>query len=136
MIDPVITRKLASLQQVLQELRSLGALEGESLGADWKTRRIVERDLQIAIEIVIDVCHRLLSCRGQIPSASGREAIERCQSLGILGTDVAYGALVSFCNLVVHQYDDVDPSILAHVVNQRLVDFDRFLEEVLSSHAG
>jgi len=69
MIDPLITRKLASLQQVLQELRSLGAL-------------------------------------------------------------------VSFRNLVVHPYDDVDPSILAHVVNQRLVDFDRFVEEVLSSHAG
>lgn len=63
-MDPVIIKKRSRLQKTLGELRSLGALDPSALAADWKSQRVIERDLQVAIEVVIDICHRLLSLRG------------------------------------------------------------------------
>ena len=60
MINGVIVQKL-HLDEVLTELRSLGHVSVEQLDDDWRTRRAIERDLQIAVEIVIDVCQRILS---------------------------------------------------------------------------
>ena len=51
-INGVILQKLGVLDQVLAELRSLGAITARQLESDWKTRRAVERDLQILVEIV------------------------------------------------------------------------------------
>ncbi|MDW7711668.1 MAG: HepT-like ribonuclease domain-containing protein [Deferrisomatales bacterium] len=61
----VILQKLHSLDQVLAELRSLGPVSRETLESDWRTRRAVERDLQILVEVVVDVCQRLLSTAGR-----------------------------------------------------------------------
>ena len=38
-------------------------------------RRAVERDLQIAVEALIDVCHRVLSLKGSPPAATSRAAL-------------------------------------------------------------
>ncbi|HEY89803.1 MAG TPA: DUF86 domain-containing protein [Thermoflexia bacterium] len=86
----MILRKLQALDQVLIELRSLGQVTVTQLESDWRTCRAVERDLQVLVEIVIDVCQRLLSLRGQTPAATGSEAVQRCINLGILSPDEAY----------------------------------------------
>lgn len=58
MINGVIAQKMQTLDEVLTELRSLGQISVEQLDIDWRTRRAVERDLQIAVETMIDVCQR------------------------------------------------------------------------------
>jgi uncharacterized protein YutE (UPF0331/DUF86 family) len=61
MINGVIAQKLQHLDTILTELRSLGCLTVQDLEMDWRTKRAVERSLQILVEIVIDVCQRILS---------------------------------------------------------------------------
>ena len=131
MINGVILRKLQSLDQALIELRSLGRVTVAQLESDWRTRRAVERDLQVLVEIVIDVCQRLLSLLGQTPATTGSEAVQRCINLGIISSDEAYRKMVQFRNFVVHRYEQVDVAILANMVNQYLVDFEQFREEIL-----
>jgi len=131
MINGVILRKLQPLDQALIELRSLGRVTVAQLESDWRTRRAVERDLQVLVEIVIDVCQRLLSLLGQTPAATGSEAVQRCINLGIISSDEAYRKMVQFRNFVVHRYEQVDVAILANMVNQYLVDFEQFREEIL-----
>jgi uncharacterized protein YutE (UPF0331/DUF86 family) len=135
-INGVIIQKLQALDRVLTELRSLGQVDAEDLSTDWRTERAIERDLQVLIEVVIDVCQRLISVLGQTPAPTGADAIERCVQLGILSPDDAYRQMVQFRNFIVHHYDRVDETILVDVVNNRLGDFERFRAEVLAYVAG
>lgn len=66
MLNGVLLKKLASLEQILTELQSLGLIRAADLQTDWKTRRAIERSLQLAIEIIIDSCQRILSVRGEV----------------------------------------------------------------------
>jgi uncharacterized protein YutE (UPF0331/DUF86 family) len=132
MINGVILQKLQSLDETLLELRSLGQISTAQLNNDWRTRRAVERDLQVLVEIVIDICQRLISLAGQTPAVTGVDAIERCIQLGALSDDEMYRQMVRFRNYIVHRYEQVDVTILTEVVNNHLADFDQFRAEVLA----
>ena len=136
MRNGVILQKLNTLEQVLLELRSLGRLGVAQLQGDWRTRRAVERDLQVLVEIVIDVCQRLISLEGQVPAATGAQAVERCVQLGALSRHDAYRKMVQFRNFIVHRYEELEAAILIDMVNRRLPDFERFRDEVLDYVRG
>jgi uncharacterized protein YutE (UPF0331/DUF86 family) len=110
----------------------LGNIDAGQLTADWRTQRAIERDLQVLVEVVIDICQRLISLAGQTPATTGVDAVERCIQLGALSDDEAYRQMVRFRNFIVHRYDRIEVSILVDVVNQRLPDFERFKEDVLN----
>ena len=131
MINSVVLQKLQALDEALAEIRSLGQISISQLKTDWRTCRAVERDLQVLVEIVIDVCQRLISLAGQTPSATGGEALRRCVQLGVLASDEPYRRMVQFRNLIVHHYDRVDVEILAGIVNRHLGDFEQFRNEIL-----
>jgi uncharacterized protein YutE (UPF0331/DUF86 family) len=131
MINGVILQKLQTLDEVVLELRSLGQVTEAQLHDDWRTHRAVERDLQVLIEIMIDVCQRLIALAGQTPTATTREAIERCVQLGALSQYEAYSRMVQFRNFIVHHYDRIDLAILVDIVNRRLGDAERFRDEIL-----
>jgi uncharacterized protein YutE (UPF0331/DUF86 family) len=132
MINGVILQKLQTLDETLTEVQSLGQVNVALLNSDWRTRRAVERDLQVLVEIVIDICQRLISLAGQTPAATGVDAVERCIQLGALSDAEAYRHMVRFRNYIVHRYERVDAAVLVDVVNQRLPDFDQFRTEVLA----
>jgi uncharacterized protein YutE (UPF0331/DUF86 family) len=131
MINGVILQKLQSLEQALSELRSLGELNVNTLEGDWRTCRAVERNLQILVEVVIDICQRLIALTGQSPATSGRDAIERSIRTGILSDAPAYRQMAQFRNFIVHRYEQIDAAILVNMVNRQLADFDRFRDEIL-----
>ena len=132
MINGVIAKKLQSLDSVLIELRSLGQITAELLDQDWRTKKAVERNLQILVEIVIDICQRLLSLAGQTPATTGRDAVDRAIQSGFISHNDAYYKMVQFRNFVVHRYEHVDNTILVGMVNQRLDDFEQFRNEVMA----
>jgi uncharacterized protein YutE (UPF0331/DUF86 family) len=132
MINGVVAQKLQTLDQILTELRSLGAVDAAQLHDDWRTRRAVERDLQVLVEVVIDICQRLISIAGQAPAATSAGAIERCVQLGVLSDDEVYRQMVRFRNIIVHRYEQVDVDILVDIVNNRLSGFERFRDEILA----
>ena len=131
MINGVIAQKLQTLDEVINELRSLGTVDADQLIKDWRTQRAIERDLQVLVEVVIDICQRLLSHANQSPAATSSDAISRCIQLGILTEDEAYQQMVRFRNFIVHRYDRIDVAILIDIVNNRLIDFEKFRNEVL-----
>lgn len=131
MINGVIAQKWQSLDSVLAELRSLGRITASHLDQDWRTQKAVERNLQILVEIVMDVCQRLLSISGQAPATTGRDAVERAIGSGFISRRDAYYNMVQFRDCVVHRYERVDNAILAGMVNERLIDFEQFRNDVM-----
>jgi uncharacterized protein YutE (UPF0331/DUF86 family) len=135
MINGVVTGKLRNLQERLNELQTLVPLTPGRL-QDWIVLRAVERDLQVCVEILIDVCQRLISLAGHPPSSTAREAVEGCVALGALSSTDPYRAVVGFRNLIVHRYESVDNSVLLRLVNNHLDDFDRFAQEFMAYAQG
>lgn len=131
MKNGILISRLHSLEETLNELRSLGTVTTAQLRGDWRTRRAIERDLQVAVEAVIDVCQRIIALHNQAPAPTSAQAIERCVQLGALLENAAYEKMVQFRNFVVHRYERIDVEILVDIVNNRLSDFDRFRDEVL-----
>lgn len=132
MINGIILKKLESLDDILRELESLGQVKIETLNNDWLTRRAVERALQVLVEIVLDVCHRLISLAGEAPATTGAGAVKRCVEIGALSGVDPFRKMVQFRNFIVHRYEQVDVKILAGMVNMHLKDFKQFKDEVLS----
>jgi len=132
MINGVIATKLQTLDEVLNELRSLDTLDVGQLKRDWRTQRAVERNLQLLVEVTIDVCQRLIALLGQSPAATGTDAIERCIQQGILSDAPEYRQMVRFRNFIVHRYDRIDAAVLVNVVNNQLTTFEKFRSEVLA----
>lgn len=132
MINGVILKKLESLEKILRELESLGQVRVDTLKNDWLTRRAVERDLQVLVEIVLDICQRLLSLADEAPATTGTDAVKRCVELGVLSGVDPFRKMIQFRNFIVRRYEQVDVEILAEMVNNYLKDFRQFKGEVLN----
>lgn len=65
MVDrDLILRKIADLDQYLAQLSEYRGVTVEAYRRDWKTQRIIERTLQIAIEACVDIASHVIADRG------------------------------------------------------------------------
>lgn len=127
----VIQRKLALLSQQATRLEeSLQDVTFVQFEANWILRSMAERALQVSAEIVIDVAERILALEKAGPAASAAEAIEALVRLGVLKSVQPYVNITRFRNLIVHQYEQVDPAILFNMAKNRLDDFRKFRDEI------
>ncbi len=127
----VIQRKLALLDTQVSRLEEhLKDVTESQFAGDWVLRSMAERALQVAAEIMIDVAERIIALRGGGPVATAAEAMERLVRLGVLKSPDPYVRIVRFRNLIVHQYEEIDPSLLFELVKTRLDDFRSFRSEI------
>ena len=59
MINGVVTSKIEHLENTVRQLESLQPVSQERL-ADWILRSAVERNLQVAVETMLDICRLAL----------------------------------------------------------------------------
>ncbi len=127
----VIQRKLALLDKHLLNLRNeFKGVSLEDFRESWVLQRMAERVLQVMIEICIDVAERIIALKGAGPAATGSEAIEKLAALDVIQSAQPYAEMVRFRNLIVHQYEEIDPEILYSIVSKKLDDFRRFRDEI------
>lgn len=127
----VIQRKFALLDKHLLELgHHLKGIEFSSFKDDYALRCMTERALQIMVEIVIDVAERVIATENAGPVASAAEAIDRLVDLNVLKSSQPYIDMVRFRNLIVHQYEEVDPEIVFNIAKNKLETFRQFRNEI------
>jgi len=127
----VIQRKFALLDKYLLQLQSsLKDVGFETFRDDWVQQRMTERALQVMVEIVIDIAERIIAVQNAGPAASATEAIEKLVELGALKSAKPYINMVRFRNLIVHQYEEIDPEILYNFARNQLEDFRQFRNEI------
>lgn len=127
----VIQKKLAHLDdQVLKLQNHTQGLTFEEFEKNWVIRTMSERALQVAAEIIIDVAERIIALEHAGPVSSAVHAIEKLSDLGVISNAETYSSIVRFRNLIVHEYDEIDPRILYNIINTRLEDFRKFRDEI------
>lgn len=98
--------------------------------ADWGLRKIWERSRYVMIEVMIDVAERIISAKNVVPQKTAAETMKKLRELGIIKNDDLYIKIVRFRNLVVHNYDSIDASILFTIIKNNLDDFKSFIDEI------
>ncbi len=104
----VIQRKFSLLDEHVHELKRYLA---------------TERALQICAEIIIDVAERIIAIERAGPVASAADALARLQTFGAIQDAEPYVGIVRFRNLIVHEYEEIDPRLLYTLATIRLNDF-------------
>ena len=127
----VIQRKFTLLDKHLVELKKHLADVPYSVFKDnWALRCMTERALQVMTEIVIDVAERIIAIEKAGPVASAAESIERLVDLNVLKSAQPYSEMVRFRNLIVHQYEEIDPEIVYTIAKTKLENFRQFRDEI------
>ena len=134
MVDrELILRKLTDLEQYVTQVEEFRGITAEEYRTDWKTQRIVERTLQMAIEACTDVANHIIADRNLRMPSTYAEAFEVLAEAGIL-TAAQREAMVrmsGFRNLIVHEYARIDPAMVIRALRERLGDFGAFRAAIL-----
>lgn len=130
MKNGVLIKKLTAMEDTLARLQEHLPKNYESFVADWVAQRMVERSLQIIIEAMLDIGERVIALEAGGPCETAAAVMERLERMGIVRSAASYVAMVRFRNLLVHQYEQIDPSILYGVAAKKLRDVDEFIQEI------
>ncbi len=127
----VIQRKLALLDAQVGKLeKHLRDVPEERFVNDWVLCSMAERALQVAVEIMIDIAGRIIALKDAGPVATARDAMARLVDLGVLKSMEPYARMVGLRNMIVHEYESIDPKLLFDLAKNRLDDFRQFRDEI------
>lgn len=134
MVDrDLVLRKIADLEQDLQQLAGYREIDLESYRSDWKTQRIVERTLHLTIEACMELADHIVADRRLRVPDTGGATFEILAEAGVVPPDLGktLARMVGFRNILVHDYTRLDPAIVLRALHTDLVDIERFRDAVL-----
>ena len=134
MVDQtLILRKLSELEEYFGQIGEFSSVSVEDYSGDWKTRRIVERTLQIMIELCIDIAGHIISDRKLRVPVSYADTFTSLVEAGLITPQISevMEKMAKFRNIVVHQYEKVDTEIVIMILRKHLDDFLVFRDAVL-----
>lgn len=135
MVDKtLILRRLAKLDEYLNQIREYSAVSFQEYEENWKVQRIIERTLQIMIETCLDVAGHIISDEGfRVPETYAdmfkilieKQILDKSQSDPL-------AKMAKFRNIVVHNYEKIDPTIVVGILTNNLEDFYNFKEAIIA----
>lgn len=129
MVDSaIVLRKLATLAEYRKQLQEYSDITAEAYRADWKIQRIVERTLQMMIELCADIAGHVISDNGWSTPETYAETFRVLGEHGVLTSEqtAVMVKMAKFRNIVVHQYEAVDAEIVVLILRKHLDDFEKF----------
>ena len=133
MIDrQLIEKKLRRIEEFLRELELAEVSSLEQFRKGVVTRRFVERNIELAIEQMIDICRHLVSGLDLNEPESYTDCLDAISKAGVLSgkhIDI-FKSMVRFRNMLIHIYDGIDDSITFGIYKEHLNDFNLFVREI------
>jgi len=135
MVDKaLVLRKLSELEEYLGQIREYTNITVEQYSSDWKIQRIIERTLQIMIETCVDVAGHIISDRQYRIPKSYADTFRVLHEENILEKDLfeTMDKMAKFRNIVVHNYDEVETSIVVMILTKHLDDFLTYKNAIIN----
>jgi uncharacterized protein YutE (UPF0331/DUF86 family) len=133
MIDkPLVERKLRRIEEFLRDLKSVEIGTIEEFKEHVITKRFIERNVQLAIEQMIDICKHFVSELDLNEPETYSECFDMLAKEGIILKQSldTFKSMIRFRNILIHAYEGVDDSITFGIYKRRLDDFKTFTKEV------
>jgi len=121
------------METYLDQIGEFHKISVASYRTDWKTQRIVERTLQMLIELCIDMANHLISDKEMRMPSNYADAFKVLMENRVIGKGLfsKMEKMAKFRNLIVHQYEKVDPALVVSVLKKDLKDFEKYKKAVL-----
>jgi uncharacterized protein YutE (UPF0331/DUF86 family) len=131
--DPVlIAKRLSKLREYVSLLRILRERPQEEFIKDPFVIGSVERYLQLAIQVVLDICNHIVADDRLGLVEEYRDAIRLLGQGGYLDPDLTKRLIpmAGLRNILVHDYLEVDRERLRVLLQDCLEDFERFAIQI------
>ncbi|MGB0723062.1 MAG: type VII toxin-antitoxin system HepT family RNase toxin [Gammaproteobacteria bacterium] len=132
-IDRVLVeRKLRGIETYLSELDRHRFASLEAFSSDVVLKRFAERNLELAIERMIDVCKHMVAAMSLPQPETYADCFKSLAAADVIPSDDAdtFQKMARFRNLLVHGYETVEDSVTFDVLTEKTGDFRRFVDVV------
>lgn len=133
MVDrEVVERLLGLLEGYVNDLKSAQGINFADYTADIRTKRFVERTLQIAIEATLDLGYHLIADEGFREPEDNKDVFKVLAENRIIDVSLleSLQPMASFRNLIVHDYAKIDDEIVFGILQRRIADFTAFAQRI------
>jgi uncharacterized protein YutE (UPF0331/DUF86 family) len=133
MIDKhLIEKKLRKMEDFLRELQSIHIKDYEYFKENIVVKRFVERNIELAIEQMVDICKHFISGLDLKEPETYSECFEVLVKEGIISEKSVgtFKSMVRFRNVLIHAYDNIDDSITYGIYTKKLTDFRTFIKSI------
>lgn len=134
MVDKtLVMRKLSELEEYLNQVREFSSITLQEYTDNWKTQRIIERTLQLMIELCTDIAGHLISSERLRVPTSYADTFKVLLEGTLIDSSLyqVMERMAKFRNIVVHHYDKIDESIVVTILRDHLDDFLLFRDAIL-----
>ncbi len=132
--DAAVINRLKLLAEYTDELRNYRAQAAsfQTYQDNKMLRRAVERTLQVAVEICLDVGRRLIALEGFRYPEDNQDVFQVLAEEHVVPKKLLPALLdmARFRNLIVRDYARIDDAKVYAILKRRLGDFDAFAEAI------
>jgi uncharacterized protein YutE (UPF0331/DUF86 family) len=127
-MDDVVINKLATIERCLSRIKEVYQQAGDDFLSDYTRQDSIVLNLQRACEASIDLANYITKLKNLGIPQSSRNSFELLQKAGLLPLEVSDNLkkMVGLRNIAVHDYQELNLEIVKYVVENHLVDFQRF----------
>lgn len=134
MVDKLlIGRKLTQLDTYLSQIKEFSKISIVTYKSDWKMQRIIERTLQMLIELCIDIANHIISDEGMRLPSGYADTFTVLMEKKVINRNLfkTMDKMAKFRNVVVHQYEKIDPAIVVSILHNNLKDFENYKRSII-----
>ena len=130
----VIAMRLQKLDGYLRSLRQMQDVPLDEYLDDDNIQAIVERRLQLAIQVCMDIGNYLIGQLGLTAPDEPENVFAVLGREGVISRELARRmvGMVRFRNILVHGYLDIDSQIVYYNLTDELGDFDLFSQTMVA----
>ncbi|NWF51815.1 MAG: DUF86 domain-containing protein [Nitrospirae bacterium] len=130
----LIEKKLRRIEEFLREISLVKVNTLEDFDREIIVKRFIERNIELAVEQMVDICKHLVSSLDLREPQTYSECMDILKEAGIIENEniETYKSMIRFRNLLIHGYNGIDSSITYGIYRKRLDDFRSFIREVRS----
>jgi uncharacterized protein YutE (UPF0331/DUF86 family) len=134
LVDRVLVgRKLTQIDTYLKQIGDFSKISLIQYKNNWKTQRIVERTLHILIEVCIDIANHIISDQEMRLPTGYADTFKVLMENNVIDKKLCgtLEKMAKFRNVVVHQYETIDPTIVVSILHRNLWDFKKYKKAII-----
>lgn len=128
----LIEHKLKRIEEFLREIKTAKVESLSAFSSDVIKRRFIERNLQLSIEEMIDICKHIASLLDLPSHETYSECFQRLAEEGVINEKhlEIYKKMVGFRNRLIHGYEKMEEHVIYWFYKRGSKDFHLFIKDI------